>query len=203
MAGAGPGLLGPGARPPPSRLWSCRLLRAGAHAAGGPRPCGLTAPGEQAEAHWEEGGTCTGLLSAPRLLLPWGQAGNHPAERPRTKQLATPSSPLAPLPQGKAAPSPASRVDPGTPSSRCSPRPSAAHLWESRPAAHWGTCGAAGLAAARRSGPPAPPRASGTARGGSERPACSLPPSKVNSHHHLPSSPSPGLAGTRLRGDLI
>lgn len=26
-------------RPSPARVWSCRLLRAGAHAAGGPRPC--------------------------------------------------------------------------------------------------------------------------------------------------------------------
>lgn len=78
-AGEGPGLLGPRARPPPSPLWLCRLLRAGAHAAGGPRPCGLTAPGEQAEAHWEEGGRCAGLLSPPGLLLPW--------EKPVTTQL--------------------------------------------------------------------------------------------------------------------
>lgn len=40
-------------RPSPARVWSCKLLRAGAHAAGCPRLCGLTAPGEEAEAAWQ------------------------------------------------------------------------------------------------------------------------------------------------------
>lgn len=72
VSAAGP----PGALPPPA----CGLLRAGAHAAAGPRLCGLTAPGEKAEARWEEGGRCTLFFSPPGLLLPRGKAGNHAAE---------------------------------------------------------------------------------------------------------------------------
>lgn len=61
-------------RPSPARVWLCRLLRAGAHAVGDPQPCGLTAPGEEADASWEEGRRCTRLLSPPGLLLRWGKA---------------------------------------------------------------------------------------------------------------------------------
>lgn len=35
---------------------------------------------EEAEASWEEGGRCTRPLSPRGLLLPWREAGYHPAE---------------------------------------------------------------------------------------------------------------------------
>lgn len=99
-AGEGPGLLGPRARPPPSPLppvvvqaptcrgacsrWpaAVRLNRA--------RGAGRGSLG----GGWEVRGAPLSAQAPPAL----GKAGNHPAEGARTKQLTTPSSPLALLP---------------------------------------------------------------------------------------------------------
>lgn len=158
---------------------SCRLVRAWEHANGGPRPCGLTAPLEEAKASWEEVGRCSGLLPS------WGKAGNHSDSR-KTRASRSPCLFKAKL----SVPTPSPR-----PRGTGAPPALAAHLWESGPAAHWGTCGVAGLAAARYSCPSALPRASGQSPGGFARPVCPRTPSKVNSHHELPLLPKPGPGG--------
>lgn len=117
-------------RPSPVRVRPCRLLRACEHANGGPRPCGLTAPLEEAGALPEAAARCS------RLLPSWGKAGSHPVERSPTPR-AFPSPPTRPRAPGA----------PGRP-------PRVAHLWESGPAARRGTCGAAGRPPHR----PGPPR---------------------------------------------
>lgn len=84
-------------RPSPARVRSCRLLRAWEHANGGPRPCGLTAPLEEAEARREEGGRCTGLLTPTGLLLSWGRAGNYPDEGNHPDSPESPERPSRPI----------------------------------------------------------------------------------------------------------
>lgn len=147
-------------RPSPACVWLCRLLRAGAHAVGGPQPCGLTAPRGEGRGSLGGGWKVRAAALSARLLLRWGKAVSIQLSENQAADNA--ELPSLPAPFRQSHPFPRVSGQPQRP--LLSPR-RAAHLWESGPATRRGTCGAAGLAAERRACPCAPPRASGQSPG--------------------------------------